>query len=379
MWRVTVAATLPLFASVAAGAAATPNSAPTVTATCGSGHWRLDGAALKADEGAAYSESWSPDIAAAAQCVRSLPTLCLEVQGHYDEAVFKEATIAAFGGVAAAQHARARGRATSVMAKLREQGVPDAQLKESLPLGTPTFRGATLYLRNDCVSGNVDARQMTTMVQEAAQQLLTADSSIVTQAVSKEIERIEAARPPPANPGVAPTAESPLHIWGDGGVAAGVLAFPNSDATDHSGDLLIWVGGGMAYRHAYVRAQVGAVVGTAEQQRLGLDGALAIGYALDFWQVGLRASLRSSSYRLSEPKLDQSWDLGAEGSQCLWRLGPWTLCAYEYIAPAGNLRREGEVSHGRVERIPNRTSYLTRLDVGLSIRYAADTVSVLFP
>jgi hypothetical protein len=305
--------------------------------------------------------------------------LCLEVQGHYDEATFKEATIAAFGGVAAAQHARARGRANSVLSKLTSFGVAEAQLKETLPLSTPTFRGATITLRSDCGNNALDARQMNSLVQDATRELLLRDQSIVAAAVSKEVERLQAERPAPSAPAARMSEGLAITAFGDVGAALGMLAFPNSEATDNSGNLMLWLGGGATFRHAYLRAQLATTLGSAAEQRLGVDGALAGGYQQAFWQAGVRLSSRMSSYSFSDPKLDQSWDVGVEGSECLWRVGPVTLCAYQYLAPAGRLHRDGEVNHSQVERIPTRKSYVTRLDIGLVARYATDSLPVLFP
>jgi hypothetical protein len=353
--------------SISRGASAdAPGDSP-----CGSGYWRLEGAPLTFDEGAAYSDAWTPDLERAARCAKPSLTLCLEVQGHFDKVSFSDATLKAFGSVAAAQQARARGRSASVTAKLRELGVAETQIKESIPLAAPTFRGATVSLRNGCVSPVVEAAQIEAMVRGVAGEMLRADSGVVSEAVASQIERLKASQPSP-QPATshAPEVEVPHVWWGEAGIDASLLGFPSSEEKRRDLSALARLGLGWSRRTLYVRGHGGLLAGSAAEQRLGAELALAAGYRRDDWAVGIRGTGRLTSPGLGDPWLDQSLDLGVEATRCFWSFGQWQGCAYGLVSPLSRHWRRGEINGGQIERIPTLSSYMFRADLGVSVRFS---------
>jgi len=321
---------------------------------CAQGRWLLEGAPAKVDkdaDSATFSAEWQPILEGLAKCA-SRPEwaeTCLAVRGHSDALRFGDPVVAALGSPEAAQMLRAKGRATSVISRLTELGIPSNRVREEPALREATFRGVELWTLKACKAAR-DAQGGGGL---GADELRTLVRSSVVESFAEEERRREASRPAP----------SPYkHTFlAEGGLELSALGFAPSTSFGPALNL----GAGWRYRSLYARLGVGFAVGTADEQRLAFDLAAGAGYFHAPWlQLGVVIADRVSSSSVLTPWLEQSLGFGFEGTHCLTSFSGFELCARETVLPLGARLRRGEVVSGQPYRVPETWSYALRLQLG---------------
>lgn len=336
---------------------------------CQAGPWTFDGAKWESGPEVAYKESWSETLIAIASCAPQIKRsgACFEVQGHFDGIPFGSTVVRIFGSTEAAQQARGRGRANSILQKLGELGVPSTMLHEVSPGVSPTFRGAKVRIANGC-STDLDAleERYRAVISEELGQLRREQIS------PDEYARRAAIAMGQAQNKQAPT-ESPLpsahKFWLGGGLDASALfLFPGTD--DVYGPVLR-LGGGWHNEQFYGTLLAGASLGSEVEERAGLEGLLSAGYYRNRWvQVGLAFEYRVASSGANTPWIDRTWSVAIEAHQCPWTFGNVDVCLQEAFSPVGGHVRRAEYSDtlDSIELIDQRSNSLIRLDLGVVAR-----------
>ena len=123
---------------------------PASSAACGSGDWRLDGAAARPGRGSTFRPEWQATLEQIDRCLSERPNACVRVRGHFDATGFNPNVEHAFGSRQAAQLARARARSEEIVARLYALGLEDWRLKQVPPPVEPTWRGVSVALVEAC-------------------------------------------------------------------------------------------------------------------------------------------------------------------------------------------------------------------------------------
>jgi hypothetical protein len=183
-----------------------------------------------------------------------------------------------------------------------------------------------------------------------------------------------AAAPPmvAAAPAVGTTEAPPAaasSVWLGAGVDQSLLAFPSSKLKASTMALALRLGGGYQTTNRYLRGSLAILSGTAPEEKVGGELALAGGYRRGALQVGGRIDGRITSSSFGDPWVDRSFDVGVESAQCLWRQAALELCLHQFVAPFGWHQRQGAVDSGLLVRIPMQSDYQFRIDVGVELRF----------
>jgi hypothetical protein len=326
---------------------------------CGRGEWRLEGAELRstADAEVAYSADWTPALEQASSCLGrpEYQRHCLRVQGQYDDVVFDERIVAVYGSREATQLARARARASMVVAKLQQLGVAPERLLHVHPGNAPTFRGGIVVLSTECGFAPPRADPPPPVVAPVAAPAFN-EAALADQISA----RLRPNTPPPKKDGT-------FHL--DAGLSGSALF-----AGDRSVDDPIWafealVAGGFYGYRIYGRLDALLGVGDRKDRRFATDFGVAAGYYhSQLVQVGVRFRL----YRASDkPRVDafgSGYTLGLEATQChpFWGLD---FCASEAFSPLGHYATDITLQNGSPARIDKVDSDLMRLDLALFVRF----------
>jgi hypothetical protein len=331
-------------------AAATPSRRE----LCEPGEWELRGADAARGIGATYRDDWAPTLARVASCLKleSMQRACVRVRGHFDEVRFDAGVVEAFGTPVAAQLARARARSAVVVSKLLELGASDERLIELPPAQEPSYRGVSLVLSPLCVAdaaGPSDGK-----VQEV--HVTTIDSGSVADEVARRLR-------PPAPP------PPPKRIW----LEAGAMMTAEWESAVRSPGLrlapLPLMGAGVRLSPFYVRMGAGLSIGLPTEQRYGADVQIGAGYfGSDLLQVGIVGGYRIATWKLGKGWTHQAWFVGIEGTQCLVRLGPGSLCLREVVGPLGGDVTRAAERDGTLETIHEQSGALMRFDIGVLYR-----------
>lgn len=211
-----------LFALSARGQDATPAGASSTAGTCDAALIRLEGAEARVKGGVdvAYAPAWTAELEHLARCASrpELERACLMVGGFSDEVAFAEEVVRAFGSTRDAQRARARSRASSVIAKLFELGVPPRMLREAPPTTDAAFRGVEVRVVADCEQSGVSLPEWVEDPERLAA-LLKARGFVVAPTTAQSAERASSSSAPrgvsPAEPRAAAPAEPDYYtLWG---------------------------------------------------------------------------------------------------------------------------------------------------------------------
>ena len=324
---------------------------------CAARSWTLDGAAAQpGEEGRSdLPETWKPAVTAIAGCLvrPEADRACVLVQGHFDTLGFSPSVVTAFGGLPAAQQARARGRAARVLQELVAAGAPPERLRELAPPAEPTFRGVSVSWRADCTPAPAALGAEDRRVIEEARRLLEGHRNIDSASVS-------AAAPAPP----APAGPSPFFVEGAVHASAGFGA----PATVVSPGLRAALG--LRTGPLVSRIGVGGTAATRAEQRLAGEAFLGAAYRVLSWlEVGPAAGIRVGGPDPVEPWLERAWFAGLEATECPF--APWEgvgLCFQQAVLPLGGQLRRGEVENAGIVRIPAETSHRTRLELSVALR-----------
>ncbi|AKU92176.1 hypothetical protein AKJ08_2563 [Vulgatibacter incomptus] len=318
---------------------------------CTGHRFRLDGAAALPDSSgsATLVPEWLPALETIADCLRrpEHERTCAVVQGRFDEQSFSHAVVTAFGSAQAAQLARARARATAVLSRLSELGVPAERLREAPPLPEPTWRGTEVVLLEGCLPAPQRLSEDDVRLVEEARAVLAAPPQ--PQVVVQEV--------------AAPASPSPFFVEaGPGGsleLSSSAVAAPSLRA-------------GLGARRGHVTGRVSAAIATAspDERRASWELKAGAGYALLGWlDLGLAGGLRWGSVGLDSPWLDRSWFAGFEAVECPLSLAEGTeLCLEQSLFPIGSVHKRARIEDGKLERIPATRDSLVRLELGAFLR-----------
>ncbi len=326
---------------------------------CAARSWILEGAAAHPDdkESADLPEAWRPQLATMARCLEQpdAARACLAVQGQFDGVAFPPSVVRAFGSLAAAQQARARGRAARVLQEFASAGVPAERLRELTPPSEPTYRGVAIYWQAECLPAPPEIGAEDRRIIEEARRLVELHRS-------QEVERVVASPPPPTAP--APTGPSPFFLEGAVHASAG---FGEPDDVVAPG---LRAALGLRAGPIVARVGVGGSAATREEQRLAGEAFLAAAYQVLPWlEFGVTAGARAGAPDPAEPWLERSWFAGVEATECPF--SPWErvgLCFQQALLPLGGQQRRGEIEDGEVVRIPPETNDRIRLELSVALR-----------
>jgi hypothetical protein len=340
-------------------APAAPELAPYSDA-CGRGEWRLEGADLRSSDDAevAYSADWTPALEQASTCLTrpEYQRNCLRVQGQYDDVVFDERIVAVYGSREATQLARARARASMVVAKLQQLGVTPERLLHVHPGNAPTFRGALVVLSTECGFAPPPAN---TPPPPPVVVPVTAPT-ISEAALADEIS----ARLRPKTPAKK---EGTFHL--DAGLSSSMLLVGDSSVDDPLWAFEGLVAGGYYGYHIYGRIDALLGVGERKDRRFVTDFGAAFGYYhSQLVQVGVRFRLERASDKPRVDAFSSGYTLGLEATQChpFWGLD---FCAAEAFSPLGHYATDVTLQDGKPVRIAKIDSDLMRIDLALFVRF----------
>lgn len=331
-----------LFA-VSSGASSLPTSVPTNEDPCAESRWQLTGANAQVgkDVDAIWQPAWQPTLETIAACAKQARNAfaCLEVQGQFDEAHFSKTVTDAFGGSEGVQNIRAQSRASKIVSVLYQLGVGATHLREVPPPSGPTYRGVAITLVSECLA-------------QPPPPLVVAPASL------------PASQPVAVAP--VPKVRRTNRVW----LGAGLNLSLWVDKPDNTFAAVVQGAGGWNDKWLYARAALGVSFGFTNEQHVGGEFLLAFGARpLPWLEVGLAATMRWSTYALGVPWLEQSWSLGLDSGQMIYRIDDLTsLWVHELIAPVGQRMRRGEVDGGDVVQVPAANYWLYRFDVGLWLR-----------
>lgn len=348
---------------------------PPLPEVCNGGHWKLTGADFTSGIEVTYQQEWTPTLKQVALCLnhKHLKQKCLEIQGQYDDIPFSEEIIAAVGSLETAQSARAMGRATAVVTKLSELGVPINRLQVIAPPIQPSFRGVGLTLIDDCVD-MVDDDYTSLIAKELeklrAEQSEKYCSKVVVEdlalSIASQLKKHEHTKPIPG-PGPMP---SKHHFWLSAGIDFNLWVVSPTDSPSTFFSSVFRIGAGWQNELLYARLATGASVGIEASQRVGLDMGGAVGYYHQKWlQIGAVGGFRLTTTTPTKPWLEQIWYLGLEGTHCLVEFSGNEVCVREAVGPFGGLLTRAEVVDGQIEQIKDDYRSLLRFDLGVLVRH----------
>lgn len=85
-----------------------------------------------------------------ARCFQDRADACVSVEGRFDEQVFPFDLLAAYGGAAGAQRAKAQTRAFAAIQALEKLDLPIWKVRQTDPRSTPSFRGVEIAAEVPC-------------------------------------------------------------------------------------------------------------------------------------------------------------------------------------------------------------------------------------
>lgn len=336
---------------------------------CSALNWKLTGASAVASDEADFSEAWRPVLSEIAECAKTAAfgSGCLNIRGHYDELEFKGAQ-EVVGGRRSAQRLRAASRAARLAHELRLLGASDAVLRSSLaPYDFATYRGVHVEFVPNC-----------------RPQVISEIADEVVRRIQHPAPEYEGTGSPPADAAVD-TPQPPFQsgekqetpqanslkwgVWLEEALALNGIYGLHDWETSRAFIPELHLGGGLRLEDFYVRGTVSLQTGFAPEQRMGTGFSFGAGYRLSDWlQGGLRGSYQNSTLGFREPVLDSYWSLGLEFHQCVVKIGPMDLCAWEAFELVGSYTIRAEVTDGNIERIPNTHTTALGLTLGAVLR-----------